>query len=342
MRKSDFRSDTVTRPTEAMRRCMAEAAVGDDVYGEDPTVNRLESQAAKLLGHQGALWLPTGTQANLAALLSHCQRGDAYIVGQQGHCYRFEGGGAAVLGSIQPQPIPFAPDGSLDLDEVARAVKPRDNHFARTRLVCLENTQSGRVVPLSYLRKARRLCDDLGLALHLDGARLFNAALASGEDVQSFAGCCDSVTLCLSKGLGAPAGTILAGSTGLIDAARRWRKVLGGGMRQVGILAAAGCYALEHHVERLAEDHALARQLAERLACFPHLNIDQSRVETNMVFAYPSEEMAGSYREWLKQHDILVGGYDALRFVTHLDVTEADVDKLVRTTKAFFTQLHDH
>jgi len=337
MRLSDFRSDTVTRPTPAMLAHMGSSPLGDDVYGEDPTVNRLEAMTAELLGKEAALWLPSGTQANLVALLTHCQRGDEYIAGQQAHCYRSEGGGAAVCGGIQPQPLDFLPDGTLDLDAVTEAVKPDDPHYTRTRLLCLENTRAGRALPLAYLTEARRLCDRLGLALHLDGARLLNAALASGSSAAQIAASCDTLTLCLSKGLGAPAGSMLAGTRAFIAEARRWRKMLGGGLRQAGVLAAAGMYALEHHVERLVLDHDRARQLAAGLAEYPLLNLDPSGAATNMVFAFPGLGVLKRYRAFLGERGILVGGYGELRFVTHLDLEDQDVERLLEATRDFFS-----
>jgi threonine aldolase len=261
----DLRSDTVTKPTPDMRAVMAAAEVGDDVYGEDPTVNRLEEISADLLGTEKAIFCTSGTQSNLLALLCHCRRGDEFIVGQQAHTYQYEGGGAAALGSIQPQPLDFEADGTLDLERVASAVKPDDIHFARTRLLCLENTQSGRVLPLDYLGAARDFVASRALGLHLDGARIFNAAVklqvAASQIAQHF----DSISFCLTKGLGAPIGSLLCGSAELINEARRWRKTLGGGMRQAGIAAAAGLYALENNVERLAEDHENAERLVRGL-----------------------------------------------------------------------------
>lgn len=334
----DLRSDTVTRPTLPMRAAMAQAAVGDDVYGEDPTVNRLESLAAALLGKEAALFVGSGTQSNLTALLSHCERGDEYIVGQQAHTYRWEGGGAAVLGSIQPQPLDFEADGTLDLAKVARAIKPDDYHFARTRLLCLENTQAGKVLPLAYLESAARFAAERGLRLHLDGARAFNAAVKLGVPIQAIATHCDSISVCLSKGLGAPVGSVLCGSSGFIEQARRWRKVLGGGMRQAGIVAAAGIVALEQHVDRLAEDHANARLLAEGLARLDELQMDLASVQTNMVFVTLRQERTAALVDYLKRRGILIGGgEETLRLVTHLDVTAADMETTLAAVKAFFS-----
>ncbi|HEX5343040.1 MAG TPA: low-specificity L-threonine aldolase, partial [Duganella sp.] len=269
----DLRSDTVTQPTAAMRAAMLAAPLGDDVFGDDPSVNALQQKIAALLGFEAALFLPTGTQSNLCAILAHCQRGDEYIVGQQAHCYRWEGGGAAVLGSVQPQPLNHQADGTLALDDIEAAIKPDDAHFARTRLLVLENTLGGKLLPLDYLQQATQLAKARGLSRHLDGARLFNAAVAQAAQTGSdafaeaarIAGCFDSVSVCFSKGLGAPIGSALCGSQDFIARAHRIRKMAGGGMRQAGMLAAAASHALDHHVERLALDHALARRLADGL-----------------------------------------------------------------------------
>lgn len=319
-----------------MRAAMAAAEVGDDVYGEDPTVNRLESMAAERLGTEAALFAASGTQTNLLALLAHCERGDEYVVGQQAHTYKFEGGGAAVLGSIQPQPLDFEPDGSLDLAAVEAAIKPDDPHFARTRLLCLENTQAGKVLPLAYLERAAALARSRGLALHLDGARIFNAAVALGVPVEAIGRHFDSVSVCLSKGLGAPVGSVLCGSRALVAKARRWRKVLGGGMRQAGVLAAAGIHALEHHVERLAEDHENARVLAAQLGTIDELRVVDGRAHTNMVFVALEPERATRLAQWLGERDMRIAGRGGLRLVTHLDVDRADVARFVGAVKRFF------
>lgn len=336
MKIIDLRSDTVTTPTAAMRAAMAQAPVGDDVYGEDPTVNRLEALAAELTGCAAALFTASGTQANLLAIMGHCGRGDEYIAGATAHCYRFEGGGAAVLGSVQPQPVEFEPDGTLDLAKVARAVKPDDPHFARTRLLCLENTQAGKVLPLEYVAQARAFTDERGLLLHMDGARVCNAAVNLGVPVREITRHCDSVSVCLSKGLGAPVGSLLCGSREFIAAARRWRKVLGGGMRQAGILAAAGIVALTSHMERLAEDHANARRLAVGLAEIGELGVDPAAVETNMVFLRLDGERSAALAVHLRERGILIAGRDAIRLVTHLDVTADDVERVVTACRAFF------
>ncbi|WP_298271406.1 low-specificity L-threonine aldolase [Geobacter sp.] len=338
MKTVDLRSDTVTRPTPAMRAAMAAAPVGDDVYGEDPTVNRLEAMGAETLGTEAALFAASGTQTNLLALLSHCGRGDEYIAGQTAHCYRFEGGGAAVLGGIQPQPLDLEPDGTLDLAKVARAIKPADPHFARTRLLCLENTTAGKVLPPDYLVRASALARERGLALHLDGARIFNAAVKLGVEVREISRHFDTVSVCLSKGLGAPVGSLLCGSRDMITAARRWRKVLGGGMRQAGVLAAAGIVALTSHVARLVEDHAHARLLADGLASIPGIPLDPAEVQTNMVFVSLAPEVAGRLVPFLRERGILVAGRESIRLVTHLDVTAADIERTVAAFREFFAR----
>lgn len=329
----DLRSDTVTQPTTAMRTAMAAAAVGDDVYGEDPTVNQLEQEAAALLGVEAALFVSSGTQGNLLAILCHCQRGDEYIAGQTAHCYRSEGGGAAVLGGVQPQPLDFQPDGTLSLAQVTAAIKPDNPHYARTRLLCLENTQAGRPLPLSYLAEARQLTSTHGLALHLDGARLFNAAVAQGVSAAEIMRHVDSASICLSKGLGAPVGSLLCGCKDLIAKARRWRKMLGGGMRQAGVLAAAGLIALHDGPAQLAADHANAQRLANGLAAegYP---VDLSAVQTNMVFVPMGAAAAAQLTDALAEQGILVGGYDTLRLVTHRDISPADIESAIAVFSA--------
>ncbi|MGA0586832.1 low-specificity L-threonine aldolase [Dyella sp. KRB-257] len=336
----DLRSDTVTRPTAAMRAAMVEAAVGDDVYGEDPTVNALQQRLADDLGFEAGLFVPTGTQSNLVGLMAHCERGDEYIVGADAHTYRWEGGGAAVLGSIQPQPIPQDADGTLPLDKVAAAIKPIDPHFPRTRILALENTWWGRALPLDYLAAARAFTHERKLALHLDGARLFNAAVACGVPAREIAQHFDSVSVCLSKGLGAPVGSVLVGSAALIDRARRWRKVAGGGWRQAGLLAAACTYALDHHVDRLADDHARAARLADGLAAIP--NVTLLGQHTNMVYVDVPVERLRDLDVHLRAREIRIGiGYTpTLRLVTHLDVDDGGVARTVAAFEAFFAAAH--
>lgn len=340
MKIIDLRSDTVTRPTPAMRAAMAMAEVGDDVYGEDPTVNQLESLAADSMGMEAALFVCSGTQSNLLALMSHCERGDEYIVGQQAHTYRWEGGGAAVLGSIQPQPLDFEADGTLDLERVAKAIKPDDPHFARTRLLCLENTQAGKVLPLEYVQRAARFTRQYGLGLHLDGARVFNAAVKLRVPIQTITQYFDSVSICLSKGLGAPVGSVLCGSKALITKARRWRKVVGGGMRQAGILAAAGIVALQNQVARLEEDHANAQLLAEGLAGVDELEVDLAAVQTNMVFVKLEPARSAALTDHLKNRGILVSRGEVMRLVTHLDTTAEDIKTVTATVRDFFAHNH--
>ena len=329
----DLRSDTVTRPTAAMRQAMAGAAVGDDVFGDDPTVNALQQRIAALLGFEAALFMPSGTASNLCALLAHCGRGDEYIVGQLAHTYRYEGGGGAVLGGIQPQPITQQPDGTLSLAEVEAAIKPDDPHFARSRLLCLENTWNGKVLTQDYLEQATALARRHGLSSHLDGARLFNAAVASGSTAGAIASLFDSVSVCFSKGLGAPIGSALCGSREFIARAHRIRKLTGGGMRQVGLLAAAAMHALDHHVDRLADDHVLARRLADGLAALPGIAVTPP--QTNIVFADVDGGRGPGLLAHLQSRGVLATGLLGLRFVTHLDVDAAGIDRAIAAAGEF-------
>ncbi len=338
MQTIDLRSDTVTRPSTAMRQAMAAAEVGDDVFGDDPTVNRLEIMAAELLGSEAAIFASSGTQANLLAILCHCGRGDEYIAGQTAHCYSLEGGGAAVCGGIQPQPLDFAIDGTLDLARVARLIKPDDPHFARTRLLCLENTQAGKPLPPVYLEQAGNFAKKNGLLLHLDGARLFNAAIDCGIAVHELAKNCDTVSICLAKGLGAPVGSLLCGPQEVINRARRWRKMLGGGMRQAGLLAAAGIYALSNNLTRLAEDHENAKLLAEGVREIDELAPMVCQPQTNMLFVQLGGEELSQLTGYLRQKGILVAGRESLRLVTHLDVTAGDVAIVVAAVKDYFVK----
>jgi len=327
----DLRSDTVTLPTPGMREAMQAAELGDDVYGEDPTVNRLEQHLAAELGFAAALFVPTGTMSNLLGLMAHCERGDEYIVGQQAHTYKYEGGGAAVLGSIQPQPLEGEADGSLDLARVEAAIKQDDFHFARTRLLALENTMQGKVLPQSYLAAARALTRKHGLALHLDGARLYNAAVKLGVPAREITQHFDSVSVCLSKGLGAPVGSVLCGSSELIDKARRLRKMLGGGMRQAGVLAAAGLYALEHQVARLADDHANAERLAAGLR---ELGYAVEPVQTNMVYVQIGEQ-AGALKAFCAERGIKLSAAARLRMVIHLNISAEAIERVIEAFAAF-------
>ena len=331
----DLRSDTVTRPTADMRRAMMDAPVGDDVFGDDPTVLRLQTVVAERTGKESGLFLPSGTQSNLAALMAHCERGDEYIVGQGAHTYKFEGGGAAVLGSIQPQPIENADDGGLPLDKIAAAIKPIDNHFARTRLIALENTIGGKVLPADYVGEVTAFAKKKSLATHLDGARVFNAAVAAGKPITVLCTPFDSVSICFSKGLGAPVGSVLVGDKALIERAHRWRKVLGGGMRQAGILAAACLHALDNHVARLTEDHANAERLARGLSQITALKVSQA---TNMVFVELAPQYCEPLAAHLKEHGVFVGPAPLYRLVTHLDVTASDIDKVIVAVEQYFTR----
>jgi len=329
----DLRSDTVTQPSPGMREAMASAVVGDDVFGDDPTVNRLQEEMAGLFGMQAALFFPSGTQSNLSALMAHCQRGEELIVGQEAHTYRYEAGGAAVLGSIQPQPLANRPDGTLDLAEVEAAIKPDDSHFAITRLIALENTIGGKVLPRAYMPEAVALARKHGLSIHLDGARIFNAAAKLGMPVRDLCAGFDTVSVCLSKGLGTPAGTVLVGSAPVIERSRRIRKMLGGSMRQVGVLAAAGLYAIEHNVERLAEDHANAARLGAGLAA---LGLNVEPVQTNMVFASIAPADCDALQRHLEAGGVKARVHPRLRLVTHLDVDAAGVDRAIAAFAGYF------
>jgi threonine aldolase len=341
----DLRSDTVTQPTPAMREAMMAAPLGDDVFGDDPSVNALQDKIAAMLGFEAALFVPTGTQSNLCAILSHCQRGDEYIVGQMHHCYRWEAGGGAVFGSVQPQPLAHQPDGTLAIADIEAAIKPDDPHFAKSRLLALENTLGGAVIPMAYIEEATSLAKRKGLGRHLDGARLFNAAVEqarrNGSDAKTearrIAQCFDTVSVCFSKGLGAPVGSALCGSKELIARARRVRKMAGGAMRQAGLLAAAASHALDHNVDRLAQDHALARRLAEGLSGIEGLQVEAP--QTNIMFVDlvgPAREKSAQLLDHLKAQGVLATGLYRLRFVTHLDVDAAGVDRAVAAIRSFF------
>ena len=333
MKPIDLRSDTVTKPSPAMRDAMARADVGDDVFGDDPTVNKLQEVAAERFGMQAGLFFPSGTQSNLAAVMAHCQRGEEVILGQDAHTYCHEAGGAAVLGSIQPQPLTNRPDGTLDLAEVEAAIKPDDSHYAITKLLALENTIGGKVIPRGYMADAIALARRHQLSTHLDGARVFNASVKLGMPVKELCAGFDTVSVCLSKGLGTPAGTVLVGRKDVIDRARRIRKMLGGTMRQVGILAAAGLYALEHNVDRLAEDHVNAERLAKGLL---GLGLKVDPVQTNMVFTTVPKESAAALKGHLDDSGIVTLGGTRMRLVTHLDVDAAGIDRVISVFGEFF------
>jgi len=332
----DLRSDTVTKPTPAMIEAMAAAPVGDDVWGDDPTVNRLEALAADMTGMAASLFVPSGTMSNLLAIMTHCQRGEEYIVGQDAHTYKYEGGGAAVLGSVQPQPLEVNRDGTISLDKVRAAIKPDDFHFAITRLLCLENTIGGQALSMDYMSQAGAVAREHELKFHLDGARLFNAAIKLGVEARDITSLFDSVSICLSKGLGAPVGSVLCGEEDFIHSARRWRKMLGGGMRQAGIIAAGGIYALENNIARLAEDHANARLLGEGLGEIDELDVDLDTLQTNMVFFRPRDGRHQELTDYLASQDMLVDAAKAIRLVTHMQISQQDVEAFVQAVKTFY------
>lgn len=331
-RPIDLRSDTVTRPTPAMRKTMSEAEVGDDVFGEDPTVNILQERVAKMLGKEAALFVPSGTMANQLAIKSHTQPGDEVVIEATSHPYNFEGGGGAVLSGIQFQCLKGV-RGILEASQIDDAIRPDDHHFPVTRLICLENTHNrggGSIYPIDKMAEIFRLAKSKDLAVHLDGARLWNASVAAGISLQEYGRWADSVSVCLSKGLGAPIGSLVASSKALIDRVHRFRKMFGGGMRQVGIIAAAGLYALDHHLDRLKEDHQNAKRLAVGLKELKGVSLDPRHVETNIViFDVTNTGKTGpQIAEAMKQHGVLIHpfGKTQIRLVTHLDVTDADVE----------------
>jgi threonine aldolase len=331
----DLRSDTVTEPSQAMRAVMPLADVGDDVYGDDPTVNRLQDFGAELFGFEAGMFAPSGTQTNLIALMTHCGRGDEYLVGQEAHTYKYEGGGAAVLGSIQPQPISNQPDGSIALDDIAAYIKPDDMHFARTRLLALENTIGGRVLGAGYMAAATAFAHEKGLATHLDGARICNAAVKQSLSLRDAVKGFDTVSVCLSKGLGAPVGSLLLGPKAFIEQGKRWRKMLGGGMRQAGVIAAAAHYALEHNVARLADDHANAARLAEGLRAIEGLTVDTP--QTNIFYIHMDPAACDGLRAAMAREQIRATVGPHTRLVTHLNVSEDDVEKVIRVIAAYFS-----
>lgn len=333
MRTVELRSDTMTRPTPAMRKAMAEAEVGDDVFGEDPTVNRLEMLAAERLGKEAALFVSSGTMANLVSQMSHCGRGDEMLLGSLAHSFYYEQGGSAAVASIHPRTVPNQPDGKLALDELEAAIRADNIHFPRTRLIALENTHNlcgGAPLESAYIRDVAAIARRHGIRLHIDGARLFNAAVALGVPARQLVADADSVSFCLSKGLAAPVGSVVCGSREFIQTARRARKVLGGGMRQAGVLAAAGIVALNEMIDRLAEDHANARRLAEGLAGISGLELDPGRYATNIVYfdviqqgLIAAELVARLQREGVR---MLAAGPRTLRAVTHYEVTAPDIE----------------
>jgi threonine aldolase len=339
----DLRSDTVTRPTPAMRRAMADAEVGDDQYGEDPTVNRLEARAAELLGKEAALFVASGTMGNLVSLLAHCDRGDEAVIGDESHIFWYEGGGAAALGGIPFNLRPTTRSGRLDLDDVASAIRPERPGFPRTGVVCVENTHNrcgGVVLPLDYLRELRAVARAAKVPVHLDGARIFNAAAALGVPPAAIAGEVESVQFCLSKALAAPVGSMVVGSAAFVARARYQRKLVGGAMRQAGVLAAAGLVALDEMVDRLPEDHARARRLAEGLAAIAGLVIDLETVQTNIViFRPPSGQDHRAVIAGMAEHGVRISDYGTrgLRLVTHYEIDDAAVDAALHAARAVMT-----
>lgn len=336
MRVVDLRSDTVTLPSDEMREAMARAELGDDVFGEDPTVNRLQQMAAERVGKEAGLLVVSGTMGNLASILAHCRRGEEVILGDQSHTFLYEGGGISALGGVHPHTVSNQPDGTLRLEDIEAAIRPDNVHFPRTRLICLENTHNrcyGTPLRPEYMEAVGELARRHGLAIHLDGARIFNAATALGVDVKELTRCADSITFCLSKGLAAPVGSVLCGSKAFIGEARRTRKVLGGGMRQAGILAAAGIVALEKMVDRLREDHDNAMRLARGIARIDGLSIDLAHVHTDIVYfevvrdGLTAEELA----KRLDGHGVrmLSVGPKRIRAVTHYGVTADDVESAI-------------
>ncbi|QKF81822.1 low-specificity L-threonine aldolase [Halarcobacter ebronensis] len=328
----DLRSDTVTKPSKKMRQIIKDAKVGDDVYGEDPSVIELEEKIALMAKKEAAVFVPSGTQSNLLALLSHCQRGDEYICGQDAHLYKYEAGGGAVVGSIQPQPIEFEKDATLDLEKIKKKIKPIDNHHARTKLLCLENTHNGKVLSLEYIKEASKFAKENNLALHLDGARVFNAVVALEVKLEDITKYFDSVSICLSKGLGAPIGSVLTGSKEFIKEARHYRKMLGGGLRQSGLLAAAATYALDNHIKNLKKDHELAKYLTKKLKKIDKIKIISN--DTNMLFI--EVENSKELVEYLKNNGILISGYGELRIVVHRDISKKDIKKVIEVFKSYY------
>ncbi len=333
-KRIDLRSDTLTLPSLQMKEIMFNAPLGDDVYSEDPSVNFLEEKMAHLTHKEAALFTSSGTQANLLALLSSCQRGDEYLCGQESHIYKYEAGGGAVLGSIQPQPIDYNDDATFDLELLKSKIKPHDSHFARTKLLCIENTHNGKVLPMKYLQEVNTFALDNHLLLHLDGARVFNAAVSLGLEISQISQYVDSLSICLSKGLGAPVGSILVGSNAFIKEARRYRKMLGGGLRQAGSLAAAGSFAIDNHIDDLKKDHLLASQLKNELEKIKEIEIISN--DTNMVFIKVDKKYEEKLLIFLKERNIFISGYSKLRLVTHRDISKEDINTVVEAFNEFF------
>ncbi|MEL0023723.1 MAG: low-specificity L-threonine aldolase [Alphaproteobacteria bacterium] len=333
----DLRSDTVTRPCDAMRAAMASAPVGDDVYFDDPSVNALQDYAADLLGKEAALFMTSGTQSNLVAMLAQCQRGEEVLCGAEYHVFIDEAGGASVLGGVMFAPMPMTANGGLDPDVISRTVKPDDEHCPISRMLTLENSWHGQVQTLAEINAAAQCGKAHGLVVHLDGARMMNAVVKLGVTPAQMVAEADTVSVCLSKGLGAPVGTILAGPKSVIKRAHRIRKLVGGGMRQAGILAAAGLFALQNNIDRLAEDHENALRLSERLADIPGLGVDPAAVQTNMVFVdFPEGSGIPLGKHLAKKGMLIVAGSDHVRLVTHRDCGIDQLDQLVAEIAAFY------
>ncbi len=331
----DYRSDTVTRPCAVMRQVMSEAQVGDDVYGDDSEVNALQQEVAQLLGKQAGLFLPTGTMSNLVAVMAHCQRGEELIIGEQYHIASDEAFGASVMGSVAIHVLATDAVGAITPEQVQAAIKPDDSHYAVSKLLCLENTVSGCIQDQANIDALVATAKQAGLSVHMDGARLLNAAVAQGMDSARLVAGIDSVSLCLSKGLGLPLGSVLVGSEAFIGRARRLRKMVGGGMRQIGIVAAAGRFALANNVARLADDHRRAGELAQGLQAVPGLQVDLQRVQTNMLFLQ-SSQMLG-LGDYLSQQGILISTFDEnCRMVVHKDIDDYAIDQTLKHIKAFF------
>lgn len=343
MRYIDLRSDTVTQPTPGMRKAMAEAEVGDDVFGEDPTVNKLQERVAGKLGKEAALFVASGSMGNQIAINCHTRPGDEVICEANCHSFNYEGGGPALLSGVQMRPVPGV-RGAITAAQIEEAIRPPDHHFPQTRLVVLENTHNragGAIFPIEEMERIRALAERKNLRMHLDGARLWNAHIATGIPLDKYAGFFDSVSVCLSKGLGAPVGSVLVGSKAFIDEAHRYRKIYGGGMRQAGILAAAGLYALDNHLHRLADDHLRARQLAECLASFPNVSVDFDACKTNIVIAtFKSDFNTAEFVAKLKERGVLAIAFakDRVRFVTHLDVSEEDVKSAIAVLRQILSE----
>ncbi len=342
---ADFRSDTVTRPTQAMKDAMMNAPLGDDVYGDDPTTNALEEKAAATLGKECAVFMPTGTQSNLAGVMAHCGRGDEYIIGKKFHIYVYEAGGTSVLGSAFPHPLPVSPRGALNPEDIVAAIKADDFHFPITKLVSIENTVGGCVHDTDYMDMIADTAHQHGLQAHCDGARLFNAAVALDVSPARLVRDLDSVSICLSKGLGAPAGSVLVGSAEVTAKARRLRKMLGGGMRQTGMLAAAGIYALDHHIDRLKDDHDCASKLADALMGIDGISLERDKVETNMVFVTfgtenrpISDEGIAQLGNFMSERGILLNAERTTRLVVHMDITDNSCDALLTAAQDFIAQ----